>query len=80
MFPTDTKGGAEVVGIERLREIKEAVNMPIVAIGGIKENNIKDVINAGVDAVAVISAVLGADNIEKATRQLANAFEGGRDG
>lgn len=79
MFPTGTKEGAEVVGIERLREIKEAVSTPIVAIGGINENNIKDVINTGADAVAVISAVLGADDIEKATRQLANAFEGERD-
>jgi len=68
-----------VVGIERLREIKEAVSTPIVAIGGINENNIREVIDAGADAVAVVSAVLGADDIETATRQLANSFEGDRD-
>ena len=79
MFPTDTKEGAEVVGIERLREIKEAVSTPIVAIGGINENNIREVIDAGADAVAVISAVLSADDVEKATRQLVNSFEGDRD-
>lgn len=79
MFPTDTKEGAEVVGAERLREIKAAVSTPIVAIGGINENNIREVIDAGADAVAVISAVLGADDIETATRQLVNIFEGDRD-
>lgn len=79
MFPTGTKEGAEVVGTERLREIKEAVTKPIVAIGGINDNNIKEVVNAGADAAAVISAVLGVDDVEKAVRQLVNIIEGERD-
>lgn len=79
MFPTGTKEHAEVVGIKRLSEVKEAVNTPIVAIGGIREDNIKDVIKAGADAFAVISAVLSADDIEKATRKLVNIIEGERD-
>lgn len=79
MYPTGTWEGAEVVGVERLREIKEAVTVPVVAIGGISVSNIKNVINAGADAVAVISAVLGVDNIEKVTSQLVSIFEGDRD-
>ncbi|HEY98153.1 MAG TPA: thiamine phosphate synthase [Dehalococcoidia bacterium] len=79
MFSTGTKERAKVVGIKLLGKIKAAVNMPIVAIGGIKEDNIRDVVRAGADAVAVISAVLGADDIEKATRQLVNIIKGERD-
>jgi thiamine-phosphate pyrophosphorylase len=79
MFPTGTKEHAEVVGIKRLNEIKAAVSIPIVAIGGINEDNIKKVIDAGADAVAVISAVLGADDVERATQQLVNIIKGERD-
>jgi thiamine-phosphate pyrophosphorylase len=80
MFATGTKDGAEVVGKERLQEIKKAVSMPLVAIGGIDKDNAGGVVDAGADAIAVISAVLGADDIEKATRQLVEIIEGGEHG
>jgi thiamine-phosphate pyrophosphorylase len=70
MFSTTTKESAKVVGVGRIGEIKKAVNLPIVAIGGINKSNLADVIKAGADTVAVISAVMGADDIEKATREL----------
>ena len=76
IFSTATKESARAVGIERIKEIKKAVNLPIVAIGGINEDNLKDVIKAGADAAAVISAVMGAADIEAATRQLVNIFRG----
>ena len=76
MYPTASKDESEVVGPERLTEIHEAVNIPVVAIGGINKNNVREVLAAGADSVAVISAVLGTDDIEEATRQLVNIIEG----
>ena len=76
MFPTGTKEKAEVVGTERLKEIRRTVNLPLVAIGGINEGNIKGVMSAGADAAAVISAVLNADDVGRATRQLAEICRG----
>ncbi len=79
IYPTSSKTStttpAKVVGLEMMREIRKAVSIPIVAIRGINTNNISDVKNAGADAVAVISAVLGAESPEKATRQLVEIFE-----
>jgi thiamine-phosphate pyrophosphorylase len=80
MYATGTKSGAETVGAERLKEIKQAVNIPLVAIGGINHTNVKEIVAAGADAVAVISAILKSDNIEKATRQLVDSIEGGENG
>jgi thiamine-phosphate pyrophosphorylase len=77
MYPTTTKADNEVVGIKRLKEIRQAVDVPLVAIGGINKDNISEVAEAGADAVAVISAVANAEDIESATRQLVNIIEGG---
>jgi thiamine-phosphate pyrophosphorylase len=71
-FPTITKSSAEVVGCGRLAEIKQAVDLPIVAIGGINKGNIAEVMRTGAAAAAVISAVLGAPDVESATRELVN--------
>jgi thiamine-phosphate pyrophosphorylase len=75
MFSTTTKESAEVVGPEKLKEIKKAVDLPIVAIGGINSKNLAEVIKAGADAAAVISTVLGAADIEEATRRLVKICE-----
>ncbi len=80
MFATTTKESAEVVGPERIHQIKKVVDLPIVAIGGINKDNIKEVMEAGADAAAVISAVMGADDIEKATRELVNVIKGAKGG
>jgi thiamine-phosphate pyrophosphorylase len=76
MYATDTKAVAEVVGPGRIKEIKSAVGMPVVAIGGINENNIGEVMEAGAAAAAVISAVMSAADIEKATRRLIETIKG----
>ncbi|MEX0785764.1 MAG: thiamine phosphate synthase [Dehalococcoidia bacterium] len=60
---------------ERLREVRAAIDLPLVAIGGINASNIGEVLAAGADAVAVISAVCGADDPRAAARELAAAFE-----
>ena len=74
IFPTPSKD-AVVVGLEPLRQIKKAVSVPVVAIGGITINNMAKVKKAGADSIAVIGAILGADSPEKATRELIKNFE-----
>lgn len=75
VFSTATKNSA-AIGLSRLKNIKQTIGIPVVAIGGINKDNIKSVMKTGADAVAVISAVLGAENVEKATRQLVEIIEG----
>lgn len=78
IFPTSSKERAKVVGLERLRQIRQAVGLPLVAIGGITEDKVAEVLAAGADAVAVISAILGAEDIEEAARQIIARFEAGK--
>lgn len=66
VFPTSTKKDADVVSIERLKEIKESVSIPVVAIGGINENNALLLKPAKIDGIAVVSCILGKDDIKQA--------------
>jgi len=76
IYPTATKPNAgKALGIARLKEIRESVNIPIVAIGGINENNLEEVLRAGADGVAVISAVVSAPDITEACRKLKTRIE-----
>jgi thiamine-phosphate pyrophosphorylase len=75
IFPSPTKREAEIVGLERLKQIKQAISVPIVAIGGINKENIGQVVNSGAAAAAVISAVFSEANVEKATHQLVKQLE-----
>lgn len=70
IYPTGSKDDATLIGIERLKQIKENVNLPIVAIGGISKNNCGEVITAGADGIAIISAVFGEEDILKASKEL----------
>jgi thiamine-phosphate diphosphorylase len=59
------------IGVERLREIKAAFpHIPIVAIGGITRDNLAAVRDTGVEAAAVVSAVIAADDMRAATAEL----------
>jgi thiamine-phosphate pyrophosphorylase len=78
MYPTSSKETARVVGLERLRKVKEAMSLPLVAIGGINKDNAREVAAAGADGVAVISAILEVEDVEGAARQLIKAFEAGK--
>jgi thiamine-phosphate pyrophosphorylase len=73
MFGTATKAtGYSSRGPAMLRQVREAVSIPIVAIGGITEGNVKQVWQAGADSAAIISDILGADDIaDKVKRILA---------
>ena len=75
IFSSPTKVNATVVGLEHLRQVRQAISIPIVAIGGISKENIAEVITAGADSAAVISAVLTQRDIESATRQLVKEIE-----
>jgi thiamine-phosphate pyrophosphorylase len=72
MFGTATKDtGYAARGIDMLREIRAAVTLPIVAIGGISEQNVQHVWQAGANSAAIISDILKADDIPaKVTRLL----------
>jgi thiamine-phosphate diphosphorylase len=74
IFATGSKGNTRPADLGRIRAVKAAVDVPVVAIGGINASNIRSVIDAGADAAAVISAVCGAEDPRAAARQLAEAW------
>ena len=74
IFPTASKDVTRPASLDRIREVKAAVRIPVVAIGGISAANIASVVAAGADAAAVISAVCAADDPRAAAAQLARAF------
>lgn len=65
----------EPLGIKKLKEIVEILNIPCVAIGGIHLDNIEEVMQTGVDGVAVISEILGKNDIKKATKILTSCVK-----
>lgn len=65
MFSTSTKSDADVLSKEVLREICAAVDIPVVAIGGITKENMAELKGTGVDGVALVSAIFTAEDIEK---------------
>ncbi len=75
IYPTSSKETARVIGLERLRQIRQAISLPLVAIGGITKDNTAEVLAAGADSVAVISTILQAESPEEAARQIAARFE-----
>ena len=75
MFATSTKTDVDVLPMETLRAICDAVEIPVVAIGGINRNNIPRLSGTGVDGVALVSAIFGAEDIEKECKQLRRLAE-----
>ena len=70
VFGTSTKKNARNMSIDRLKEIVEAVDIPVVAIGGINTSNISELAGSKVDGVAVVSAIFAAENPGEATKDL----------
>ncbi len=66
------------VGPHRIAEIRAAVRLPIVAIGGITREHLPELVAAGADGAAVVSAVTRAKNMKTATRELVNALKAAR--
>ena len=70
VFPTSTKKDAKPMDPELLRSISNSVSIPVVAIGGISAGNILKLSGSGVDGVAVVSAIFGAEDPGRATAEL----------
>ena len=70
VFGTSTKKNARNLTVEKLRKIRGAVSIPVVAIGGIYAKNLMELSGSGVDGVAVVSAIFAAEDPGKATAQL----------
>lgn len=69
-FGTTTKKDANAISHETIKAICEAVQIPVVAIGGISRENIQKLSGTGVDGVALVSAIFAADDIEAECREL----------
>ncbi len=72
VFGTSTKNDAEKIELETLSEITKAVPIPVVAIGGINLSNIGKLQGAGIAGVAVVSAIMKSDEIEKTASEFHN--------
>jgi thiamine-phosphate diphosphorylase len=74
VYATGSKADAgEPIGLARIAEVAAAVKIPVVGIGGIAVGNARAVVESGAAGVAVISAVMRADDPESATRELLRA-------
>lgn len=80
MFPTGSKAGFRLVGPDLLRRVRPEIRVPLVAIGGVTTDNVAEVIRAGADAVAVISAVCAAPDPAAAARAFLEAIRTAREG
>ena len=74
-FATGTKRDASVIPHNQYQAIKEAVGLPIVAIGGITKENINELRSTGVDGVALVSAIFAAEHIEDTCRELRSVVD-----
>lgn len=75
VFPTGTKQDATDVPYETLRDICRAVDIPVIAIGGINRGNVRQLAGSGICGVAVVSAIFAQKQIEAATADLKAAVE-----
>lgn len=75
VFPTGSKDDAEDVNYETLKAICEAVSIPVIAIGGITQDNVKELAGSGIVGIAVISAIFAQQHITQATKNLKQATE-----
>lgn len=69
-FQTSTKGDAEVITTDRIREITGGVRIPVTAIGGINENNLMRLKGTGISGAAIVSGIFAQEDIEAACRRL----------
>ena len=74
IYPTSSKDDIQVVGLDMLKKVRKAVQVPVVAIGGINRDNGSDVLKAGADALCVISAVMADPSPALAAGEIALLF------
>ena len=78
MYATATKPDFELVGPALIRKLRDEIRVPLIGIGGITHDNVVEVVRAGADGVAVISAVCAAPDPASATRRFLDLIRSGR--
>lgn len=74
MYSTGTKKDADSTSMNELRKIRENVSIPIVVIGGINKDRVKDFKGIGIDGLAIVSAIIAKEDITAAAKELENEF------
>ncbi len=74
MYSTGTKKDAKPTSMEELKKIRENVSIPIVVIGGINKDRVKDFEGTGIDGLAIVSAIIAQKDIAGAAREIKNLF------
>ena len=72
VFHTDSKADAKEISFDTLKDICRAVSIPVIAIGGITEENVRELAGSGICGIAVISAIYAQSDIKKAAESLKN--------
>lgn len=75
MYATGTKKDADPTSMEELKKIRENVSIPIVVIGGINKDRVKDFDGMGIDGLAIVSAIIAQKDICKAASEIKEMFE-----
>lgn len=75
MYATGTKKDANQTSMDELKKIRENVSLPIVVIGGINKERVKDFKETGIDGLAIVSAIIAQKDIAGAARELKNLFK-----
>ena len=75
IFETPTKPTHHPIGLRAIRQVMKRIKIPVVCIGGIDQTNVKRVIEAGVERVAVVRAIFAAPNAYQAARHLRELME-----
>lgn len=75
VFPTGSKDDAEVLDRKTLMDICKAVSIPVVAIGGITKDNVRELKGTGIAGISVISAIFAQKDIQNATAELLKRTE-----
>ncbi|PGS52575.1 thiamine phosphate synthase [Bacillus sp. AFS041924] len=70
VYQTSTKLDAKYLTLDELQRIREEVKIPIVGIGGINEENVSELMETNIDGVAIVSAILGKEDIKSAAEKL----------
>ncbi|NMF04927.1 thiamine phosphate synthase [Clostridium beijerinckii] len=74
MYSTGTKKDADSTSMNELRKIRENVSIPIVVIGGINKDRVKEFKGIGIDGLAIVSAIIAKEDITTAAKELKNEF------
>lgn len=75
VYATGTKKDATAITMDELKKIKKSIHIPMVVIGGINKERVKDFKGVGIDGLAIVSAIIAQQDIKKATEDIKQEFE-----